>query len=87
MSKNDLSGNKPFERHMLSFVRSGYSTRQVFEDFLEATAISLCNALYLKDERREKREKKYLSIVGKYKKELVNLFPMMFADMVNLMEE
>lgn len=50
------------------------------------TTISICNALNMNDERWEEREAKYMQLVGKYKKDLVNLFPKMLADLVELME-
>jgi len=62
----------------------------VFDDFIRLTLYSLLNnnpASHLDKERVEQRESEYLKIVGKYKKELVNVFPELLADAVLLMEK
>lgn len=41
----------------------------------------------LDKERKQEREAEYLSIIGKYKKNLTNVFSDMFVDMINLMED
>ncbi|QOU76454.1 hypothetical protein JAB4_059540 (plasmid) [Janthinobacterium sp. HH102] len=54
---------------------------EVFRDFCEVMAIALSNAV---DKRQfEKRESRYFEILKKYEKEEFNLFPEMFAEVVN----
>lgn len=79
--------NKLFERNFIEFQRAGLPVYRAFEDFLEVTTLAICNALSLKDERREEREAKYLGIVGRYKKELIDVFPKMLADFIHLLEK
>jgi hypothetical protein len=57
-----------------------HSLWQVFEDFLALSALSISNSVDLA--RYDEREEQYLSIVGKYDKAEVDLFPEMFAQLV-----
>ncbi len=62
-----------------------HGTWEVFSDFLALSAISLSNAVDLR--QREAREAEYMRIIGKYKREEVDCFPRMFASLVMAMEE
>ena len=66
----------------LSYARH---THEVFSDFIELSALSISNAV--DKVHYEKREARYLDIVGKYKKEEVALFPQMFGELVLCYEE
>jgi type I restriction-modification system DNA methylase subunit len=55
---------------------------EVFRDFVTMSAISMHNALF-KDERLETE---YLHIVGKYTEEEVNLFCVLFAKFISLLD-
>ena len=66
----------------LSYCRSSWD---VWKDFLDMGCISMSNsvpALY-----REDREKEYLSIIGRYKKEEQELFPELFGYFVLALSE
>ena len=51
---------------------------------MEATAIALSNAVDLAN--REAREKRYLEIVGRYDRDVVDLFPKVFGEVVEALE-
>lgn len=58
-------------------LKSGYSTYQVFTDWVQCTAIGIQNAsCLLKDKTWEDREKRYLDIYNRYKE---NRFPELTA--------
>ncbi|WP_240465925.1 N-6 DNA methylase [Burkholderia cenocepacia] len=60
-------------------------THEVFSDFIELAALSISNAV---DRRQyEKREAQYLAVVGKYKREEVQMFPKMLARLIAAYEE
>lgn len=61
-----------------------HSSWQVFEDFLAMSAISISNAIDWI--HREDREQQYLSTVKRYTKEELDLFPEMFALLVEELE-
>jgi len=56
-----------------------YSAYQIFSDFCELAAISLYQP-FAKD---EKLEEKYLTIIGKYKKDEIYIFPKLLAYVAN----
>jgi len=56
-----------------------YSTYQIFSDFCEMAAISL----YQPFAKSEELESKYLNIIGKYRKDEVNIFPQLLACVAN----
>src|SRR3954468_468338 len=58
---------------------------QVFADFNEAAAISISNAVDLAN--REKREERYLQIVGRYKPDELAKFPEMLAELTLALED
>ena len=85
MNKNRTSVDSRKELiKAIQFLGHRYSAWQVFEDFLAMSAISISNAVDWVN--REKRENQYLSIVKRYAKEELNMFPKMFAFLVELLE-
>lgn len=64
---------------------------QVFSDFLQMTALSISNSdkyfLATNKETWDKREARYLEIIGKYQKDEQQLFPQMFAELVLELDE
>jgi len=58
---------------------------QVFADFVEMSALSLSNAVDLR--QREKREARYMEIVRRYEKHEAALFPQMLACVVDALDE
>lgn len=57
---------------------------KVFSDFLEMSAIAISNSVDLI--HRKEREKRYLEIINSYEKEDQEIFPEMFAYLVNALE-
>ncbi|MDF0506900.1 N-6 DNA methylase [Burkholderia cenocepacia] len=57
----------------------------VFSDFVEVAALSISNAV--DRHHYEKREARYLAVVGKYKREEVQMFPKMLATLVAAYQE
>ena len=76
----------PYKDKILKAIRSlayRHSTWNVFSDFVELGALSIANSCALiKTEEWEKREQRYLDVIGKYGKEEQQIFPTMFADLV-----
>jgi len=62
-----------------------YSTWNVFEDFLQMSAISISNSVDWA--HKEEREALYMETVAKYSKEEVNKFPQMFAHLVDALDD
>jgi hypothetical protein len=62
-----------------------HSTSNVFSDFLEMSALAFSNVV--DKSQFEEREKRYMEIVGKYKKEEVYEFPTLLGMLVNHLEE
>jgi len=58
---------------------------EVFNDFLEIAAISISNSVDFT--HREEREKRYLDLINSYDKRRQELFPHMFAHLVEALEE
>lgn len=52
----------------------------LFSDCAEASAIALSNAVDLAN--RDMREKRYLDIVGRYERDVAEIFPQVFAEVV-----
>lgn len=63
---------------LLDFSRRKYSIGQVFEDFLYMSAIAIKNSC----DFNKNEEDWYLSIVKKYEKQEVNVFPKLLAELV-----
>lgn len=81
---------KNFVDLLNTFSKYGYSRWQVFTDFLQLSAISLanCDRYCLVNEQAtiDEREKQYLNTIGKYKKEVQELFPQMLYEVVEEMQ-
>lgn len=81
-----ISANKHYKELLNMIKRLTYShgTWEIFNDFLEMSAISISNAV---DTRQfEGREKQYLSIIGKYAPEQQTIFAEMLAELVLALE-
>jgi len=59
-----------------------HSSYQIFNDFLELSALSISNAVDLG--QYDKREARYMEIVEGYDKEELAIFPELLADLVLL---
>lgn len=64
----------------------GHRAEHVFADFVEMSALAICNAVTF-GKAREKREARYMQIVGKYKAEEISKFPLMLAKLTMALEE
>ena len=79
---------KPTQFNTESFIKTFNSIAlhkhryEVFSDFIKMSAIALHNAIV----KAEHLEKEYLEIVGKYKKEEVDQFPLLLANLIELLE-
>jgi len=62
-----------------------HSTSKVFSDFVEISALAFSNAV--DKSQFDEREKRYMDIVGQYKKEEVYEFPKLLGMLVNHLEE
>lgn len=83
--------NQTADEHQRNFVTLikqfsyGHHLDTVFRDFVELAALAISNSV---DRAQfDVREKRYLEIVGKYKKEEVERFPRMFAEITFAFEE
>lgn len=65
-------------------MRYKYGVHQVFEDFLELIAITISNSVDLA--QYEKREARYMQIIGQYDKSEVDIFPEMMARLIMALE-
>lgn len=80
----------PHERHTADVTRLlrscayRHDLHQLFSDCMEATAISISNSMDLRN--GEAREKRYLDIVGRYERNIVELFPQVLAGIVMALE-
>jgi type I restriction-modification system DNA methylase subunit len=61
-----------------------HQTWKVFSDFCEMSAIAISNSV--DKVNKDKRETRYLDIVKQYEKEEIDLFPTMFADLVESLQ-
>jgi len=57
---------------------------QIFNDWLELAAISISNSV--DPTHRQKREQRYLDIIGSYEKKVQDLFPQMFGLLVEALQ-
>ncbi|QIO64801.1 N-6 DNA methylase [Rhizobium leguminosarum] len=77
-------------QHLKSIVQLFESCRYrhdvytVFSDWCECAAISLSNAMDLR--QREKRETRYLEIIGRYERNVVETFPKIMGEVVMALE-
>jgi type I restriction-modification system DNA methylase subunit len=76
------------QRNFVSLIKQfsyGHHLDTVFRDFVEMAAITMSNSV---DRAQfDAREKRYLEIVGKYRKEEVERFPLMFAELTLVFEK
>lgn len=87
MAKADTTGLDAHQKEFVKLIRANagrYRVHEVFRDFCEIAAISLSNAADLI--HREKREARYLEVVGRYHRAEVDRFPAMLAALVDAME-
>ncbi|MEH7904027.1 N-6 DNA methylase [Rhizobium laguerreae] len=76
--------------HLKSIVKLFESCRYrhdiytVFSDWCECAAISLSNAMDLR--QREKREARYMEIIGRYERNVVETFPKIMGEVVMALE-
>jgi len=86
-AKLPLIGHNAHAKEMSSLMRENarrHRLSEVFSDFCELGALSISNAV---DKLQfELREARYLQIVGKYEREEVERFPLMFAVLVQWLE-
>lgn len=61
-----------------------HDLHSIFSDCMEATAIAISNSVDLAN--REKREARYLEIVGRYEREVVDTFPKVLGEIVLALE-
>jgi hypothetical protein len=76
------------KRELIKLIQQAAHSRsiyQVFNDFLEMSAISISNVLDFT--HRKEREERYLSIINSYDKEYRQLFPRMLAHLIQALEE
>jgi type I restriction-modification system DNA methylase subunit len=79
----------PYKEKIVKTIRQlgyVYSTWNVFNDFVEMSALTIANSVEHVTEIRDKREERYLEAIRKYRPEEQNLFPEMFADLVNALQ-
>lgn len=81
-----LTNNKHFQELLKLIKHLAYSrdTWEIFNDFLEMSAISISNTVDLK--HYDEREKQYLSTINKYTTEHQKIFPEMLATLVLALE-
>lgn len=82
---------KTFVDALNQFAAHGYSRWNVFDDFITVAAISIANnsdpyCIANTKATIDEREQRYLNIIGKYKPQCQQLFPTMFAAIVNEMQ-
>ena len=63
-----------------------HSTWSLFSDFVELIALAIANSVTLDGPEWQKREEQYLNIINKYAPDEQQVFPEMFADLVEALE-
>jgi hypothetical protein len=85
--KHDLTADSA-QKELVKLIQSfsyGHHLHTVFSDFVEMSALAISNSV---DRAQfEAREKRYLDIVGKYKREEVEKFPQMLGLLVESFEQ
>ncbi|MBB4518228.1 hypothetical protein GGD68_007034 [Paraburkholderia fungorum] len=85
--KHDLTADSA-QKELVKLIQSfshGHRLHAVFSDFVELSALAISNSV---DRAQfETREKRYLDIVGKYKREEVERFPQMLGLLVESFEQ
>lgn len=75
---------KPLVR-LIEQAAQRHSIWQVFSDFLEMSAISISKPV--DPVHREEREKRYMETIKRYSREELDLFPKMFGELVEALEQ
>lgn len=70
---------------LLEACRYRHDLYNVFSDCIEAMAIAMSNAVDL--HQREQREARYMAIVGKYERDVIETFPRILAELAMALEE
>ena len=86
--KTKIKADVDYKKEIINLLKEAAyskSIAQVFNDFLEMSAISISNTVDFT--HREKREKRYLEIIHSYEKRHQELFPEMFANLVMSLDE
>jgi hypothetical protein len=84
--RHDLTADE-CQKALVKLIQSfshGHHLHTVFSDFVELSALAISNGVDLS--QHEAREKRYLDVVGKYKREEVERFPQMFGLLVESFE-
>lgn len=85
--KHDLTADSA-QKELVKLIQSfsyGHHLHAVFSDFVEMSALAISNSV---DRAQfDAREKRYLDIVGKYKREETERFPQMFCLLVESFEQ
>jgi type I restriction-modification system DNA methylase subunit len=68
---------------LITTISRSHDTHQVFNDWLEISAISVSNRL----DFRQERENRYLELINSYEKNYQSLLSQMFAHLVEALEE
>lgn len=79
--------HEPYLRAMAALLRRSaprHDLYTVFGDCMEAMAIAMANNVDLRE--REAREARYLDIVGRYQRDVIDLFPRVLAELVQALE-
>lgn len=63
------------------------SSWEVWADFITMSALAIANGLDRQGETHDKREKEYLSLINRYTKTEQQIFPELFAKLVETLEE
>jgi hypothetical protein len=86
--KNEITHASDHKTEIIRLIKEAaysHDTYKVFNDFLEMSAISISNQVDFT--HREEREKRYLDLINSYEKKQQQLFPEMFAHLVEALEE
>jgi type I restriction-modification system DNA methylase subunit len=81
----DRTDHRGALRRLIRQLAQRHGMRRVFEDFLTMSAISFSNAVDWI--HREEREAEYMSLVQRYTKEELDVFPTMLAHLVEALDE
>lgn len=87
MSKRPISGLDEHQKAFIKLIEANarrHRKHEAFRDFCEMAAISLSNAVDVA--QAERREARYMQLVGRYEREEVARFPQMLAHIVQSLE-
>lgn len=88
MSKRPINGLDEHQKAFVKLIEANarrHRKHEVFRDFCEMAAISLSNAVDLT--QAEKREARYLHLIGRYERAEVDRFPQMLGHIVQSLED